>query len=99
MKRGTLFIISILIGIVFIATSTGCISLQKRKYYRELAGTQKTQAQEWLHSGDLLYKLNDYELASDYYGKIIKYYPGTKYADEAQNKINEIKKINGSRQK
>lgn len=86
-------IVLLIVCLVFIASSLSCLTLKEAKVYRELSGKQKTQAEEWLHSGNLLYEVEDYEFALDYYRKIVKYYPGTKYTEEANSKIEKINKI------
>ena len=82
----------LVMSLAFSLSNLSCMKLSRPQYYRELSGEQKTQVEDWLHSGDLLYQIGDYELALDYYKKIIEYYPGTRYAQEANGKIKEIKK-------
>jgi len=86
-------IVLLIVCSIFIISNLSCITLKQPKTYRELTGQQKTQAEEWLHSGNLLYEVEDYELALDYYRKIVKYYPGTKYTEEAKSKIEKINKM------
>jgi outer membrane protein assembly factor BamD (BamD/ComL family) len=69
------------------------LSCAKRQYpYRQLTGQQKQQAEDWIHSANMLYEIGDYDLALDYYRKIVKYYPGTKYSEEAIKGIDKIEK-------
>jgi TolA-binding protein len=70
----------------------GCNFSKNSTGNRQLVGKQKAQAEDWLHSANLLYNVKDYNFALEYYKKVVKYYPGTKYASEAQNRINEIEK-------
>ncbi len=90
------YVLLVLICISFILTVQGCNFSKNSTGNRQLAGKQKVQAEDWLHSADLLYNVKDYSFALEYYKKVVKYYPGTKYASEAQKKMDEIQstKIN-----
>ncbi len=89
-------VLLVLLCVGFVFTSQGCNFSKNSTSNRQLVGKQKAQAEDWLHSANLLYNVNDYNFALEYYKKVVKYYPGTKYSSEAQNRINEIKdtKIN-----
>ena len=82
----------LIFSFVLFSLNFGCSTAKSTQRYRELSGKQKAQAEDWMHSANLLCKVNDYNFALGYYEKIIKYYPGTKYAEEAQSKIDEIEK-------
>lgn len=78
---------------IFIALgvlNSGCMTTKSNIKPVELSGKQKAQAEDWLHSASLLYKIGDYDFALEYYKKLVEYYPGTKYAIEARNKISKI---------
>lgn len=93
MKRNIAVFMILIIGFVLFASNLGCITTTKSVQHRELSGKQKAQAEDWQRSATLLYKVGDYSFALDYYKKIVKYYPGTIYAKEAQDKIDDIKKV------
>ncbi|MDP8260732.1 MAG: hypothetical protein P9M01_00120 [Candidatus Kappaea frigidicola] len=76
------------VGCIFMVQ--GCNFSKNSTGNRQLVGKQKAQAEDWLHSANLLCNVNDYNFALEYYKKVVKYYPGTKYASEAQKKMDEI---------
>ena len=84
------YVLLVLICVSFVLTVQGCSSSKNSISNRQLAGKQKTQAEDWLYSANLLYNVKDYSFAVKYYKKVVKYYPGTKYASEARKKIDEI---------
>jgi outer membrane protein assembly factor BamD (BamD/ComL family) len=88
-KSICLFLIFLFIGSLFIVE--GCnFSKNSASSNRQLAGKQKAQAEDWLHSANLLYNVKDYKFALEYYKKVVTYYPGTKYSLEAQKRIDVI---------
>lgn len=91
MKKINLFIIFMLV-ISFMLAGAGCNFARNSASSRELSGKQKAQAEDWMHSADLLYKVGDYDFSIEYYKKIVTYYPGTKYSKKAQERIDEINK-------
>jgi outer membrane protein assembly factor BamD (BamD/ComL family) len=92
MKKITFFII-LTLAASFMFAGTSCNFAQNSASSRQLSGKQKAQAEEWSHSADLLYKVGDYDFSLEYYKKIVTYYPGTKYSKKAQERIDEINKL------
>ena len=93
MKKITRTMVIFALAGTMLVSNLGCImGTKNRVKYRELEGKQKAQAEEWLHSANLLYNIKDYTFALEYYKKIVSYYPYSKYAEEAQAKIKEIEK-------
>lgn len=93
MKKVTRTMVIFALAGAMLVSNLGCImGTQNRVRYRELAGKQKAQAEEWLHSANLLCNVKDYDFALEYYKKIVTYYPYTEYAKKAQAKIEEIEK-------
>ncbi len=58
---------------------------------KELRGSEKLEAKDWLHSGDLAYKLKDYDIAQYFYDIVIKKYPDTSYGKKAQENLGYVK--------
>lgn len=49
-----------------------------------LKDSESMEAKDWLHAGDLAYKLKDYETASYCYELVIRKYPNTSYSRRAK---------------
>jgi tetratricopeptide (TPR) repeat protein len=81
------YLIAILIA-VFILSTGGCAA----KDYQLLKGADRKNAEDWLESANLLYRVRDYGAAMDYYEKIIENYPDSIYADAAQKRFEKAKK-------
>ena len=92
MRNRSSLVMAALALCLMVVFSAGCITTDKSKEHRQLEGAQRAQAEEWLHSANLLNTVGDHSFALDYYNKVIKYYPGTKYAAEAQKKVAVLNK-------
>lgn len=64
----------------------GCASLNTG-----LSGKEKLEATDWLHAGDLAYKIKNYDQAQYFYERIIKTYPDTYYAKKAKENLGYIR--------
>ena len=77
--------ILILVCVVFTGCGTSKFTRLDVKG-REIAG-------DWIRTAHLLYKMEDYDEAFDYYQKVSKGYPNTSYAKEADKKIKKLNRI------
>jgi len=74
----------ILLFLFFLSFVVGCAGL------RELKGSEKLEAKDWLHSGDLAYRIGDYDNAQYFYELVIRKYPDTYYAKKAKSGLNKV---------
>jgi outer membrane protein assembly factor BamD (BamD/ComL family) len=86
-------VVFLILASIFIISGLSCTTLEKPRVHRELTGRQKEQAERWLNTGNLLSEAGEYDSASEYYERIITYYPGTRYFYEAKDKIEKIEQI------
>jgi len=52
-----------------------------------LSGNAHLEAKDWLHSGDLAYKLKDWDTAQYYYDLLVKKYPESYYGKKAAENL------------
>ncbi len=74
-----------LLSAVALAFILGCASLNTG-----LSGKEKLEAKDWLHAGNLAYKIKDYDNAQYFYERIVKKYPETYYAKKAQENLGYV---------
>ena len=55
-----------------------------------LKGKEKLEASDWLHSGDLAYRLKDWDTAQYYYDLLVKKYPESYYGKKAKENLGYI---------
>jgi len=63
----------------------GCASLNTG-----LSGKEKLEARDWLHSGEVAYKLKNYDEAQYFYELIVRKYPETYYGKKAKENLGYI---------
>ena len=63
----------------------GCASLNTG-----LSGKEKLEARDWLHAGEVAYKLKNYDEAQYCYELIVKKYPGTYYGKKAKENLGYV---------
>lgn len=49
----------------------------------ELSSKDRFQAESWMETIKVLWKVGDYSTLRDYCAKVIQFYPGTDYSEEA----------------
>jgi len=84
MKKSIVFILTMAI----LWVCSGCAT----KGQQTLKGIEKKNAEEWLKSANLLYRVGEYGDAVEYYEKIIENYPDTIYAATAEKKLKNAQK-------
>jgi len=82
MGRGMMMVFAIAMALVFVV---GCAS--PGPY---LKGKEKLEAREWLHAGDLAYKLKDWDTAQYNYDLVIKKYPDSYYGKKAKENLGYV---------
>lgn len=75
----------ILLSAMVLTLILGCASLNTG-----LSGKEKLEAKDWLHAGDLAYKIKDYDNAQYFYERIVKKYPDTYYSKKAQENLGYV---------
>lgn len=63
----------------------GCASLNTG-----LSGKEKLEARDWLHAGEVAYKLKNYDAAQYFYELIVKKYPDTYYGKKAKENLGYV---------
>ena len=76
----------ILASVIALSFAAGCANLSK-----EMSGTDKLEAKDWLHAGDLAYKIKDYDNAAYFYNLVIAKYPDSYYGKKAKKNLNYVK--------
>lgn len=55
-----------------------------------LNGKEKLEASDWLHSGNLAYRLKDWDTAQYYYDLLVKKYPESYYGKKAKENLSYV---------
>lgn len=72
-------------AVVMLALLVGCAPT------KSLTRSDDLEAKDWLHAGDLAYKVKDYDNAQYFYELVINKYPDTYYAREAKENLGYVK--------
>ena len=82
MGRGMMMVFAFAIALVFVL---GCASPEPY-----LKGKEKLEASDWLHAGDLAYKVKDFDTAQYYYNLAVKKYPDSYYGKKAKENLGYV---------
>lgn len=82
MSRGMIKIFASVVMLVFVF---GCASSSG-----QLKGSEKLEAKDWLHNGDLAYQIKDYDGAQYFYELVINKYPDTYYGKKAKENMGYV---------
>ena len=82
MGRGMMMVFAFAIALVFVL---GCASPEPY-----LKGKEKLEASDWLHAGDLAYKIKDLDTAQYYYDLAAKKYPDSYYGKKAKENLGYV---------
>lgn len=55
-----------------------------------LSGKEHLEAKDWLHAGDLAYKIKDWDTAQYYYDLLVKKYPDSYYGKKATENLGYV---------
>ncbi|MDD4878854.1 MAG: hypothetical protein PHR22_00160 [Candidatus Omnitrophica bacterium] len=82
MRRGMMMVFAFAIALVFVL---GCASSEPY-----LKGKEKLEARDWLHAGDIAYKVKDWDTSQYYYDLLVKKYPDSYYGKKAKTNLGYV---------